>query len=273
MPDFPDFEVTDVARDKLSVREFFHVAKLIPERQDIVSVAPGTVVRVALELMRTHGFSQLPVMIRGTTIGVFSYRSLAHGLDMVRRNDDPLDCLVEDFVEDIAYVRASDEVGAVLRDLDRDGAVLIGDESNLVAVATATDVVSFLWEATRPFVLLQDIELACRDLMTIACPARDEITACISMALPEALRGDRSGLRDLTMGELLSVLTNRTNFRSSFSRTFGNNRDLVCSVLDPVLGIRNKVFHFREDVTVEDLETLVSARRWLRRKAIMASEQ
>lgn len=250
------------------VREFFRVAKLIPEEQDIVAVHPDTPVREALLLMNEHGFSQVPVLAGTTVIGVFSYRSLAAGLDNVRRQDNPLDYAVDNFIEDIAYARASDEVGEILSHLDRDGAVLVGDESNLIAVATATDVVTFLWETTRPFVLLQDIELACRDLMIVACPSSDELSQRIAAAMSSDDDTHPTTLQELTMGELMSVLFNSDNYYQCFRQTFGGNRDLVFSLLEPTREIRNKVFHFRDDVTVEELDVLVSARRWLLRKVL-----
>ena len=148
---------------------FFHVGRLIPSDQDVVTIAPGTTVADALEMMRKHDFDQLPVVAGNRVVGVFTYRSLAFGLANVRRHDDPQYVPVDDLLEDLQFVRASEEVGPIIDHLNRDGAVLVGDEDRLRAVATATDVTSFLWRATRPFVLLQDIELALRELMRSAC--------------------------------------------------------------------------------------------------------
>jgi CBS domain-containing protein len=265
-PDSDVYVAADERSGTLEVRDFFRVAKLVPPDQDVVSVAPGTSVGAAIHLMRSRGFSQLPVLAGGTVIGVFSFRSLAAGLHTVRRNDDPLEAHVEDFVEDLAFVRAGDEVGEILAHLDRDGAVLIGDEQNLVAVATTSDVTSLLWEATRPFVLLQDIELAIRDLMRSACPSSTEMSKRIGAADKTPAADGSARLEDLTMSGLLSVLLNGPNFGQCFSLTFGTNRDLVKSQLEPTREIRNKVFHFRDDVTAEELNTLIAARKWLLRK-------
>ena len=119
--------------------------------------------------------------------------------------------------------RASDEVGEILARLDRDGAVLVGDETNVVAVATTADVMTFLWETTRPFVLLQDIELAVRDLIRSACPASDELARRIAAAFGSEREAPPSTLEELTMGELLNVLLHGDNFGQCFRRTFGES--------------------------------------------------
>src|SRR5690606_36990577 len=106
---------------------------------------------------------------------------------------------VEDVCEELRFVRASDEVGAVLRYLDADGAVLVGDEDDVRAVATTSDVTSFLWNATRPFVLLQDVELAVRDLMRSAC-SDDELHRAILNVEPRTESREPVRLEDLSLG-------------------------------------------------------------------------
>jgi CBS domain-containing protein len=261
-------------QDATAVREFFRVSRLVPGDQDIVELRPGTSVREALELMHARGFSQLPVVAGRTVIGVFTYRSLARNLHSVRRQDDPLDAPVDDLVEDLAFVRASDEVGEILGYLDRDGAVLVGEEDNLLAVATSTDVIEFLWEATRPFVLLQDIELAVRDLIRAACVSAVELTSRIAAAVQSSRADDAPQvLEELTLGDLLGVVLQQDNFGQCFKVTFGRNRDLVRSQLEPVREVRNKVFHFRDDVSAEELNSLVAARKWLLRKVLTVGAQ
>jgi CBS domain-containing protein len=247
------------------VREFFRVARLIPHTQDVVTIPPGTKVRDALTIMDRNGFSQLPVVAGSMVIGVLTHRSLAQNLHTIRRQDDPLEAPVDDLLEDLTFVRASDDVGRILGDLDRDGAVLVGDEENLVALATTTDVIEFFWQAARPFILLQDIELAVRDLMRIACNSTEELAARIATALPGP-NSTRRNLAELTLGEIVGVLTNGENFGQCFTQTFGPNRTLVLGHLEAVREIRNQVVHFRDDVSVEQLSTLVSTRQWLLRK-------
>jgi predicted transcriptional regulator len=254
------------AHEETGIREFFRVAKVVPLDQDIVSVPPGTKVKDALEVMREYDYSQLPVMAGRVVVGVFTYRSLARGLASMRPQDDPLESAVEDLVEDLEFHRPRAEVEDILPALDRDGAVLIGEEENLIAVATNTDVIDFLWETTRPFILLQDIELAIRDLMSTSCQTVDELLSHIGSALPEK---ETKPLDELTLGELLIVLLHGPSYGSCFRSSFGPNRHLVEGQLAPVREIRNKVFHFRSDLTPEELDMLISVRLWLHRKTVL----
>lgn len=252
----------------IEAHRFFRVGRLIPEDQDVVTISPSTSVRDALDLMTRWDFDQLPVTVGSRVVGVFTYRSLARGLKFIRRQDDPLDQPVEDLCEELCFVRASDELNIVLEHLEADGAVLVGDEDRILAVATSTDITSFLWNTTRPFVLLQDIELAIRDLMRSACSA-DELQKAILVAERDGASVKLSRLEDLSLGQLLNVLLSDANFGGVFRRSFGRNREIVRSILEPVRDVRNKVFHFRDDVTPEELQMLVSAVTWLRRKVII----
>jgi CBS domain-containing protein len=236
----------------------------------MVTIGPGTTVRSALELMRQHEFDQLPVLAGAEVVGVFTYRSLAKGLGHVRPQDDPLNAHVDDLTEDLEFVRSSDDVANVLRFIDRDGAVLVGDETHLLAVATSEDVTRFLWAQTHPFVLLQDIEFAMRDLGRRACPDEEVLIECVRAAFPPQGTPRSCVLEDLTLGELLQVVKNGPNYGHHFNKTFGKNSNYVSSTLDPVLEIRNKVFHFRGEVSVEELEALAAAHKWLLKRIAIA---
>jgi predicted transcriptional regulator len=272
--------VTDVASTRIttdaetaaSAPEFFRVSQLVPLDQDVVTVPIGTRVGEALDLMRDHAFDQLPVItVDDRVVGAFTYRSFARELRHVRAQDDPRSVPVDDLVEDLKFVRPSDEVGAILGAIEADNAVLVGDEDRLLAVVTTADVTRFLWRRTRPFVLLQDIELAIRDLMRSACSAEQLVGCVIAVLLGETDQVDRR-LEDLTLGDLLSVLLHGASFGKFFRLRFGPNRDLVRTMLEPVRDIRNKVFHFRDDVSEDELLNLLRVAAWLRRKVLIRGE-
>ncbi|WP_442940343.1 hypothetical protein [Nocardioides sp. B-3] len=63
--------------------------------------------------MRHGGYDQVPVVTAGHVVGVFSYRSLAQGLALMRPQDNPLDAPVDDLVEDLPFVRVTDEVSSI----------------------------------------------------------------------------------------------------------------------------------------------------------------
>lgn len=255
-------------------REFLRVARVVPSDQELLCVPPGTKVHDALDLMNERGFSLLPVVVGGTVIGVFTYRSLARSLQSIRRQDDPLDMPLDDLLEDLAFVRPGAELSEILHRIERDGAILVGDEDRLLAVATASDVTRFLWEATRPFILIRDIELAVRDLMRHACRSQSELQHRIAVGRATS-QDENVGtmLEDLTLGDLIGVLLHGGNFGQCFRHTFGRNRDLVRSQLESARLIRNKVFHFVGDVSTEDIQSLLITWRWLERKVLMIKAQ
>jgi CBS domain-containing protein len=254
--------------------KFFRVGRIIPPDQEILSVSPSTKVREALDLMDRRGFSQLPVVAGETVIGVFTYRSLARSLHSIRRQDNPLDMSVDDFLEDLTFVRPEAEVSEIWEAVERDGAILVGDEDRLLAIATVSDVAQFLWDTTRPFILVRDIELAVRYLIRDACSSSTELQSRIATALqvPQSEDGDTT-LKGLTLGELINVLLQGENFAQCFRLTFGHNRDLVRGRLESARIIRNKVFHFIGDLSVEELQSLLVTWRWLEPKVVMARAQ
>ena len=70
--------------EERSLRDLFQaVKKALPDLQELVTVKADTEVQQALELMNKANISQVPVVVGvvGDEIfGVFSYRSLAHGI-------------------------------------------------------------------------------------------------------------------------------------------------------------------------------------------------
>jgi hypothetical protein len=249
---------------------FARVGQLVPDDQELLAVPVGTKVGSALEMMRSLDYDQLPVLTTTQrVIGLFTYRSMAGGLPLLRNN--ALNATVEDHVEEGRFVRASQELGEVLTFVEQGNVLLVGDEDRLLAIVTPVDVSRFLWRRTRPFVLLQEIELGVRDLMRSSCGA-EVLPGLIAFSVPTDSGHVPTRLEDLTMAELLSVLLNGDNFGRFFRLRFGSNRDLVRTTLDPVREIRNKVFHFRDEPSLDELESLGAALTWVRRRVMIRGE-
>ena len=75
------------------------------------------------------------------------------------------------------------------------------------------------------------------------------------------------------MAELFSVLFNGENYGRFFSEAFGGSKDLAYSTLEPVREIRNKVFHFRDEVTVHELEMLKNALTYVERRMTIVTNR
>ena len=227
----------------------------MPDDQDVATIVVGTKVGSALELMKARNFDQLPVTTTGgRVIGAFTYRSFARELRFIRKQDDPLASTVDDLIEDLQFVRDSQDISGIFDFLEADNAVLVGDEDRLLAIVTNADIGRFMWGRTRPFVLLRDIELGVRDLMRSSCPA-DQLASLISAGLPSDSGRDGLNLEDLTLSELLSVLLRAESFGRFFQVSFGASRELMRATLTPVVEIRNKEFHFRDEVSREEAGT------------------
>jgi hypothetical protein len=255
--------------DSSFVGMFNLVNSLLPDEQDILSVRPDTKVRDALELLRQHRFSQLPVMEAKFVLGVFSYRSFAKRAAELGKVD--LDRLeVDDCIEDLEFVRVTDELERTFFYLDRDGAVLVGDPDRLVAVATPTDLIQYLYSLTHPFILIQEIELVLRRLVS-AMVLEEDFAKYSRRALASNYKGieDRipTRLEELTCAELVLTVINSVNYAEAFCKLLGSNRDSARGYLGQISSIRNDVFHFRRSITEADIQILANARMWLLRKA------
>ncbi len=253
-----------------SVREFMHIGRVIPPGQQVLTIPPTESVGAALQVMRERDYSQLPVMHGNRVVGSFTWRCFAYGVHVVPpAGTDPLATPVEDWLEDLQYVRPREELSAVLPVLAADGAVLVGDEDQLVAVVTLADVSDFLWATTEPFVLLRDVELAIRDLLRSACPTAEDLDRCIrdsGARFPAGAAGRVVGPDDLTFGGLLHLLRHEDAYGRYFASAFGSNPALTLGQLQPLKEFRNRTFHFSDELTKEEYDGLVATRRWLQRK-------
>jgi hypothetical protein len=251
------------------VNLFHLVNSLVPDEQNVLVVRPGTSVREALDVMRANGFSQLPVMEGGLVLGVFSYRSFANRAIILGKIDLGR-AEVDDFIEDLEFVRVTDELGRTFQYLDRDGAALVVDPDQLIAVATPTDLIDYLYGLTHPFMLIQEIELVLRRLVS-ATVSEGDLPQYIRRAVSSNYR-DReeqipTELGKLSFAELVQTVVHSANFSEAFHRILGNNRESAWGYLGRISSIRNDVFHFRGPITDDDVQVLIDARTWLLRKA------
>jgi CBS domain-containing protein len=242
-----------------------HLGQLVPLDQKIVTVPSACPVNVAFETMRENSFDQVPVEAPdGSIIGVFSYRSFATYLSTYKFSGDSLGRQVIDLSDDPQFFRQSENISAVVDTLHANGVVIIGNEHDVDALVTLYDLLIFMWDITHPFILIGDIETTLRDMMSAACPT-ERIEEVIGRTFP--LEGSRipTSLEQLSFGELLNVLRNGRNFGEYYRYVF-NDKNLISQTLEPVLDIRNSMFHFREQLLDNDLEKLKAAHRWLNRK-------
>jgi CBS domain-containing protein len=244
---------------------FHDVGSIFPSDVEVESVRPATTVVEALHIMATKRFSQLPVIEDGRLRGVFSLWSLAShliGSPMLA----PQDLAVEDIMEKLPEVTVDDSLDLVLELLDRHEALLVRSPHGVQAIVTPMDVLNYFYKIARPFVLLQEIELALRSVID-TCVTKPQLEQCIKQALgakyaATSNRAPPSRLSEMSFEDYKAIVTSKANW-PLFEGVLGRNRELTGSKLEQVRLIRNKVFHFREPISVLDYDGLAIARNWL----------
>lgn len=250
--------------------DLFHLVKrLVPERQELVTIAPNSPVSEALRVMRDRSFSQLPVRLGDEVLGLFSYRSFAHklpGVMVQTRNADPLTLHVDLFMESPTYANARDEIADYFAALDTQGAVLVGSPDGVHAVVTSSDALAYFYAAASPYYLLGEIELAIRELI-VASVSQEQLLECIHGSMKKHYETNLkqeppTSLEALTLNDLVMLLRYRGTW-SLFEAAFGNNQNYAVAKLSQLPTLRNDVFHFKRQLTADDRETLRQARDWL----------
>lgn len=258
-----------------SLTELFHrLNSVLPVDQEIISVLPETRATEALNLLSQHGFSQLPVMVGKQVLGLFSYRSFARTvieLSAERQGGKikPQEIFVEDCIDNPTYARVTDEFRIWFDAIDKEDALLVGDPNRVQGIVTAMDILKYLYNVASPFVLIAEIELSLRALIRLAVD-RDQLRACAQTSLTHYSEDQLpTELEDMTFGDYVGLIGDGRNW-NFFEPTFKGDRARTRAKLEQVRDLRNDVFHFRREITVDDYETLCSLREWMLRKSTAA---
>lgn len=250
-----------------SLKDLFHLVKqVLPEAQELVTFPPEKPVAEALALMHECNFSQVPVVEGNWILGVFSYRSFAEGVvrltGIVR---DPLVLPVEEFTEKLKFAQITDELNMLLDEFDLKDAVLVGSEDRLQGIITAIDTLRYFYKVASEYVMLREIELAIRELIRASVDEK-ELKGCIDKSLKkqkeESNQRVPTCLEEMTLNDYVMILRRKDTWKK-FSAAFGVDRRVVYAKLEPLPELRNDVFHFRRNITIEEYDTLRRARDWL----------
>lgn len=247
---------------------FHMVNRLLPECQEVLSVPPDLAAGKAIAIMKENGYSQLPVKQGHSVLGLFTFRAFAMEVTAGDSRIDYSALPVEEFLEHETpvYARPTDEFRGLIDILDAKDSVVVSGPENLIAILTPLDVLRYLYSIANSFVLIEEIELALRTLIRKALPRAERLQQCIGNALAEKYIGREppKRLEDMTFDEYIALLRDGRNWES-FEAVLGGTRDRARGRLEPVRDLRNDVFHFRRELTVEDHERLANCRDWLLR--------
>jgi len=246
---------------------------IIPQDQSLLSIPPGCRVREAVELMRKHGYSQVPVVDNGEVLGVFSFRKFAQeaaGATLegwTKQKCAPGDLPVDEFLEQFEFARVTEEMSRAFDAMDRDNGVLIGTPESLVGILTPMDFLRYLHRVASPFVTVSEIELALRALIRIAL-TQEQLVGAAKRSLSSAYGGEDkvpTSLEDMTFDNYQSLVSHGETW-TDLEPVFGGTRTRASAKLKEVGAIRNDLFHFKREITMQDHETLEGHRNWLLNK-------
>ena len=262
------------ARELDLASELFHrINRIIPQDQSLLTITPDCRVRDAVALMRKHRYSQVPVVDSGEVLGVFSFRSFAHGAasatleGWTKQKVAPGDLRVDEFLEQFEFARVTEEMSRVFDAIDRDNGVLIGTPERLVGILTPMDFLRYLHHVASPFVMVSEIELALRALIRIAL-TEEQLVGSAKRSLSSAYGGEDkvpTALEEMTFDNYQSLVSHGDTWKE-LEPVFGGTRTRASAKLKEVGEIRNDLFHFKREITLQDHETLAGHRNWLLNK-------
>jgi CBS domain-containing protein len=258
-----------------SVTSLFHrVNSVIPDAQQLITVEPEMPVADALDLLKEHGFSQVPVVVGKEVLGLFSYQTFSRAVITLSRaatksrRFEPLELTVEECMDSKPqFARVTDEFVEWFDVIDRSDSVLVGSPDKLQGIVTAMDILRYLYRVASPFVLVGEAELALRALIQMAV---DPVTlaACAHECLKDKYEAERmpTELHAMTFNDYIQIVGDGRGW-VHFEPFFGGSRVRTRTKLEQLCEIRNVIFHFKREITVEEYETLAANREWMLRKA------
>jgi len=274
---FPNLRLLDhsaATRELDLASELFHrINRIIPQDQVVLSVPPNRLVRDAIALLQKHGYSQVPVVDQGEVLGVFSFRSFAkkaaHStLDELNKEKcAPGDLTVDEFIEQFEFARVTEEMDHVFDAMDRDNGILVGTPERLIGVLTPMDFLRYLYQVASPFVLVSEIELALRALIRLGLSDEQIVLAARRCLAAVYVSEDKvpTTLEEMTFDNYQSLISHGDNW-GQFEPLFGGTRTRTSAKLKEIAAIRNDLFHFKREITMQDHQTLADHRNWLLNK-------
>jgi predicted transcriptional regulator len=266
----PSISPEKTAELKLISGLFHRINRILPEQQILLTFPPEMSAGEAVSLLKRFGYSQAPVVVSGSVLGIFSYRSFSLRCatfslsDTQKQKRAPHDFAVEECLEQFPYVRVSEEIESVFDVMDRNNGILVGTPELLQGILTPMDVLRYFYGVASPFVMISEIELTLRALIRNAMSAA-ELAECAFKALEQLYGADKvpKNLEEMTFDNYRSIISHGVNW-PRFEPVLGINRARISAKLAEIGEIRNDIFHFKREITSRDHE-IIRNRSWLKK--------
>jgi CBS domain-containing protein len=282
-------------------RMAFTLEDLLPLGQQLTTAQPHDPVLKVIDTMSQHGYGQLPIIGKdGKFQGlVTTFESIVRAVQAFETLPDNL--LVLDATQRVRSYQADADLLATLDDIHRDNFAVIVDDGRPRGIVTTADVAVFFREYAEDLMLIEDIESHVKDAIQAlyanhaagldsAITAVTDRTADIRKRFPGAIKAylGRAGIpfpdseidmqaqaeadkklglpepvgkfESLAFNEYIEVLLRHERApKLSQAKDVSELRGLLQKVRDA----RNKLAHFRGELTSEERRNIRFAADWL----------
>jgi hypothetical protein len=280
----------------------FTLSDLRPSDQRLLTVQLHDSVEHAISLMNHHDFNQVPVVgNNGESLDkVVTFDSIVQAIQAFATRPESL--LVRDVARGVRSYASDADLLTTLDDIQRDNfALIVDDENKLIGIVTTADTAVFFQEYAQDLMLIEGIESHVKEAIQLLYGGQDgelesaieavcDRTGEVRKKLPAAVRAylgkmgsqipktgtdlealseaeKKLGLLefdkqfpDLSFDEYTHVLLRHPNApKLSQSKDVTELRRLLEKVRDA----RNKLAHFRGELTLEERRTIRFASEWL----------
>jgi CBS domain-containing protein len=276
----------------------FTIHNLLQEGRPLVTVCPSDPIAKALGLMAEHDYSQLPIVNDdGRALGeAVTHASILRAVNNFKALPDKL--TVRDAKIRARKVRFDFDLLEVLDDIEADNFVLVVDgDERLKGIVTTCDTTAYFRRFAEDMMLVQDIETSIRDAISALYDEKSRAdviqrttdkAALLSKEFRQALNVYLSKLNLLAKGidkavfeEAFTKFTVNRTIKSFENLSFhdiqvifldhrdcpklSTSKDVseVRILLEAVRNTRNKLAHFRGEVTAEERDRLRFCSDWL----------
>jgi CBS domain-containing protein len=282
----------------------FTLEELLPEDQRLRTVYLHDSVQQAINLMHQHGYSQLPVVDKDGKTSLEQVITFDSILQAVRSfNTKPELMHVRDVARAVRTYPEDADLLATLDDIQRQNFALIVDDNNvLTGIVTTADTTVFFREYAQDLMLIEGIESRMKEAINALYVGNDaglesaiatvtDRAADIRKKIPAAIRGylEKTGLNAPTIGEAEGIaevekrLALPKRGRAFDLLTFDEFAEVLLAhpnapklaqsdgvselrgLLQQVRDARNKLAHFRGELSAEERRTIQFASEWLER--------